>query len=236
MQATTGTSPIAAGIRDGSPFLFVVIPFAMLFGVVATEAGLPLAEVMVMTTLVIAGAAQFAALQLLLEDAALWLVIAGALAVNLRMAMYSASLAPHLGAAPLWQRACAAYLLFDQPYALSMTRFETHPAEPVRDRIGYYFGVAVPVALAWVAATLAGALIGSAIPPELALDFALPITFLALLAPMLRTLAHVAAAGVSVAVALALAGLPAGAGLLVAAVAAMLAGALVETALEGCRR
>ncbi len=233
MSASTTKSAFAAGFRDGLPFLLVALPFAMLFGVLATEAGLPLIQVMAMTTLVIAGAAQFAALQLMLDDAGLWLVVGGALAVNLRMAMYSAALVPYLGAAPLWQRACAAYLLFDQPYALSAVRFEEHPQMTVPERMAYFFGCVVHLVPVWVSGTALGAVLGETIPDTLALDFVLPLTFIALVAPMLKSLAHVVAAVVSVIVALALAGLPAGLGLLIAAALAMLAGALTETWLDG---
>jgi predicted branched-subunit amino acid permease len=71
--------------------------------------------------------------------------------------------------------------------------------------------------------------VGTAIPPAFALDFAIPITFLAMIAPALRTLAHVAAAVVSITAALLLAAMPYGTGLLVAAVLAMATGAGVET-------
>jgi predicted branched-subunit amino acid permease len=74
--------------------------------------------------------------------------------------------------------------------------------------------------------------LGTRIPPAFALDFAVPITFIAMLGPMLRTAAHWVAAAVSVGAALALAFLPYGSGLLVAAVLAMLAGAVTEAAIE----
>jgi hypothetical protein len=67
---------------------------------------------------VIAGASQFAALQLMSENAPTLIVVASALAVNLRMAMYSAALAPHLGPASLKDRALIAYMNVDQSYAL----------------------------------------------------------------------------------------------------------------------
>ena len=216
------------GFRDGAPFVLVVVPFGVLFGVVATEAGLNLAEVMTMTALVIAGAAQFAAVALMQENAPTIIVLATALAVNMRMAMYSAALAPHLGPAPLWQRAIAAYFLVDQTYACSAVTFEAEPEMPLRQKIVYFFGTVSPVCFPWYLATLAGALLGEAIPPEYALDFAVPITFLAITAPMMRTLAHVVAAAVSVAVSLALSFLPYNLWLMIAAVLAMMAGARVE--------
>jgi len=228
MASTGSRSAFWLGVTHGAPFVLVVAPFAVLFGVVGMEAGLNLAEVMGFSVLVIAGASQFAALQLMTDNAPTVIVLATALAVNLRMAMYSASLTPHLGAAPLWKRALIAYLLVDQSYAVGHARYENHPEMPLAEKIAYYFGVVSPIFPLWYVFTLVGALVGQSIPPEYALDFAVPITFLALIAPALRTLAHVAAAGMSVALGLALAGLPYNSGLLVAALGAMVTGAQVE--------
>ncbi|MFN6979895.1 MAG: AzlC family ABC transporter permease, partial [Gemmobacter sp.] len=57
------------GARDALPFLVILVPFALLFGVVGTDAGLSLAQVMGFSIFVIAGASQFAAVQLLAENA-----------------------------------------------------------------------------------------------------------------------------------------------------------------------
>jgi len=216
------------GVRDGAPFVFVVAPFGMLFGVVGTEAGLNLAEVMGFSVLVIAGASQFAALSLMQENAPVVIVLITALAVNLRMAMYSASLTPFLGAAPIWKRAVAAYFLVDQSYAVGVAKFERAPEMTLGQRLAYYFGVVSPICPVWYASTLVGAVLGTQIPESMALDFAVPITFLAIIAPMLRTAAHVAAAFVSVSLALLFGFLPYNLWLLIAAVAAMMTGAEVE--------
>ncbi|EAR50375.1 AzlC family protein [Oceanicola granulosus HTCC2516] len=232
MATSTSNSAFWKGARHGIPFALVVGPFGLLFGVVATEAGLRLVETMSMTLLVVAGASQLTALQLLVEGAGIWMALAGALAVNLRMAMYSAALAPYLGRAPLWQRTLVSYLLFDQTYAMAVAQYETEPGMTVPARVAYFFGVAMLVMPIWVGGTIIGAAVGATIPDEWALDFALPITFLAVVAPMLRTLAHVAAAVTSVIVALLLHDLPPGVGLLLAAACAMVAGALVETLCE----
>lgn len=229
MTKTTLKSPYWEGLRNGLPFVVVVGPFALLFGVVASEAGMALAHVMGFTVMVIAGAAQFAALQMMVENASLGMVLLAALAVNLRMAMYSAALVPYLGSAPLWQRALISYMNFDQTYAASVARYETSPDWNVTQRAQFFFGLSTPIVPVWIAFTLVGAVIGKAIPPEWALDFAVPITFLGLVGPALKTPAHIAAAVVSVVVALALIGLPSGAGLLIAALSAMITGAVVET-------
>lgn len=227
MPASTN-SHFLRGLRDGAPFILVVAPFALLFGVAATEAGLDLAQVMGMSVLVIAGAAQFTALAMMADHAPTIVVLIAALAVNLRMAMYSAALAPWLGRAPLWKRAVAAYVLVDQTYALSALEFERRPEMKTAQRLAYFFGTVTPICPLWYLFTWVGAVFGATIPDGLALDFAVPITFIAIIAPALRTVAHVAAAVVSVGVALALAFLPWNLGLLVAALAAMRAGAVVE--------
>jgi predicted branched-subunit amino acid permease len=216
------------GARDSLPFLIVIVPFGMIFGVLAAEGGWTMAQTLGMSVLVIAGASQFTALQLLEEAAPLAIVIATSLAVNLRMAMYSASLAPYIGAAPPWRRALAAYFLTDQTYGVAIGRYTRQPPLGPGGHIAYFLGCALPVCGPWYLATWAGAAAGAAIPEALALDFAVPVTFIALVAPGLRTLPNLAAAVVSVAVALALSWLPYSLGLLVAALAAMLTGALVE--------
>ncbi|HSG37817.1 MAG TPA: AzlC family ABC transporter permease [Paracoccaceae bacterium] len=228
MTDTTPTKAFLQGLRHSLPFIVVVVPFATLFGVVATEAGLDLIQTMGFTALVIAGAAQFASLQMMQDQAPILMVLLAGLAVNMRMAMYSASLVPYLGKAPLWQRALASYMLFDQSYAVSLDRFETEPKLSIPARIAFFFGVAAPISVLWCGATAIGALVGSAIPASMGLDFALPITFIALIGPMLKSIPHVAAAFVSVVGALALGWMPSGVGLLLAAVLAMLTGALVE--------
>ncbi|PWR01787.1 branched-chain amino acid transporter AzlC [Meridianimarinicoccus roseus] len=218
-------------MRGAAPFILVIAPFGLLFGVIGTEAGLNIAQVMGFTVLVIAGAAQFTAVQLMVDNAPTVIVLATALAVNLRMAMYSASLVPHLGRAPLWQRALVAYGLVDQSYAVSILEFE-RTAMPLPERFAFFMGSFLVISPFWYAATLVGAQVGTAIPDSFALDFAIPITFLALIAPALRTLPHIVAALVSTLAALALAGLPYGTGLLLAAVTAMAAGAATELAME----
>lgn len=228
MTTSSPKSIYLRGILNGAPFVLVVVPFALLFGVAATESGLPMAQVMGFSVLVIAGAAQFAALQLMVDNAPTVMILATSLAVNLRMAMYSAAITPHLGATPLWQRGIIAYFLVDQSYMLSMSYYETHPNLTMPQKLAYFFGVITPVAPLWYLASYLGALVGTAIPPEFALDFAVPITFLAMIAPGLRTRAHMAAAGTSVLLALLLVWMPYGTGLLVAALVAMMVGAEVE--------
>ncbi len=228
MAITTPKSAYLKGIADGAPFILVIIPFATLFGIIATEAGLSVFETLAFSVVVIAGAAQFTALQLLQEEAPTIIVLASALAVNLRMAMYSASLTPWIGGAPLWQRALAAYLTVDQSYVVSIAQYERAPDMSVPQRIAYFMGAVTPVVPLWYFFTFIGALLGAQVPDSWALDFAIPITFLAMIAPMFRTLAHVVAAFVAVIVSLLVAEVPYSMGLIIAGIAGMIAGAQTE--------
>jgi predicted branched-subunit amino acid permease len=232
MQTTTRRAAFWTGVRDGAPFFLVIAPFSLLFGVAATEAGLDVVESLMFSVVVIAGASQFTALQLMVDQAPTFIVLATALAVNMRMAMYSASLTPHLGAAPVWQRALVAYFLVDATYACAITRFEREPDWSLPDKVAYFMGAVLPVCPVWYILTIVGALIGRGMPDWLALDFAVPICFLAMIAPMLRTVPHLAAALASIVLSLLLAGVPYGLGLLIAAALAMAVGAQTELWVE----
>ncbi|CUH75093.1 AzlC family ABC transporter permease [Tropicibacter naphthalenivorans] len=216
------------GVRDGIPFLMVIAPFGTLFGVIATEAGLNVFETLGFSVVVIAGAAQFTAIQLMSENTPVVVVLVSALAVNLRMAMYSASITPHLGPLPLWKRAFVAYFLVDQTYAGAALEYEKRPDMGLAEKFSYFMGIAMPICPPWYVFTLLGAYVGEAIPAELGLDFALPIAFIAMIAPALRTGAHRAAALTATLAALGCAWLPWNLGLIVAALAGMVVGAEVE--------
>lgn len=220
------------GFKTGLPFLIVIIPFGLLFGVVATEAGLDIFQTMAMTVLVIAGASQFAAAQLIAEQAPIAIVVITGLAVNLRMAMYSASIAPHIGKATHWKKILLAYFLIDQSYAASFQKFEDTPSMNVNDKLAFFFGTMTTIAPSWYLATYFGSIFGSKIPADYALDFAVPITFIALVAPFLRSLPHLAAASVSVIVSLLLVWMPLNLWLLIAALLAMITGAAIEKRIE----
>ena len=234
MPSAASISPARAfrmGTVASMPVWLAVGPFGAIFGAVATASGLDLVQTMGMTMVVAAGASQMAALQLMNDGAPALLAILTGAVVNLRMAMYSAALATAWPGAPLRTRALAAFFLHDQAFALSMRRYAEQPADPLPVRLGFYFGVGVSTILLWFAATLIGALFGAQVPPSWGLEFAVPITFIAVTAPLLRNLAHVAAALVAAVLSLVAAPLPFGLGLVVAAAAAIATGVTVEKAM-----
>jgi predicted branched-subunit amino acid permease len=228
MSISTVKSPFREGLFKGLPFTLVGVPFAVLFGLVATEAGMSVAQVLSFSAVVFAGASQLTALQMMNEAAPVLVVIAAAMAVNMRMAMYSASLQPHLGAAPLWQRALIAYINVDVSYAISIQKFEDTPQMRLSDKVAYFVGTIIVMAPLWVLGSYIGAKAGDALPETIALDFAMPILFLALVAPMVKTLAHLGAAVTSIIAAMVFSFLPSGIGILFAAFLAMAVGAEIE--------
>lgn len=220
------------GMRHGLPFMLVVVPFSMLFGVTGTEAGLTAVQTIAFSFLVIAGASQFAAVAQMTDAVPIAVVVLTALAVNMRMAMYSAALAPHLRGLGLSRRLFLAYALVDQSYMLSALEYDRRTDMTVTDRYIYFMGTFLPIGALWYAGSVIGAYVGAAIPEGFALDFVMPLTFLGLVAPAIRTWAHAAAALTSILLALALRDVPYGMGLILAALAAIAVGAVVETRLE----
>ncbi|GLQ35866.1 branched-chain amino acid transporter AzlC [Amylibacter marinus] len=220
------------GLRDTVPFLLIIIPFGLLWGVVGSEAGFDLTAVIAMSLIVVAGAAQFTATSLMVEQSPLFITVLAALAVNLRMVMYSAALAPHLGGQRLGMRLLTSYFMVDQNFALSIKKFEDAPEMKGAEKAQYYLGSATLLVIGWVIASVCGAVFGATIPDYFALDFAIPICFIALSAPLMRSLPHFVAAVVSVIGALMFVNMPYSSGLLLASVIAMIAGVQTEMFLK----
>ncbi len=224
----TPRSAFWRGYRDCAPFILIVVPYSMLFGVVAREAGLDLLQTMSMTVIVIAGASQFTAVALLQDQAPVFIALLAALAVNLRMAMYSAALVPHVGHTRLGVRALMAYLMVDQAFAVAVRTYEERPDMTPAIKVAYYFGCMALICPFWYGCTFLGAVLGQAIPPAFSLDFAVPVCFIALTAPLLRSASHIVAAFVAALASVAFAWVPWSLGLIIAAGFGILAGGQAE--------
>lgn len=220
-----------AGVRAASPVLLGVFPFGLVTGVAMAAGGIPPLEAIAMSVVVFAGASQLAATQLLGAAAPVAVVLLTALFINLRFVMYSASMRAHLAGLPFRWRLGLGYILSDNAYALCITRYTQHPEEAGKH--WYCLGVALPIWMAWQGATVLGVLAGAAVPQTWQLDFAAPLAFVAMSVPLLRDRAMVAAAlaaGITVVLAYAM---PMRLGLVLAAVAGISAGLLVERKTTG---
>jgi len=213
-----------AGVRAELPLLAGVAPFGLAYGVYAVESGLSAALAQCMSWMVFAGASQFVGTQLIAQGAPAAVIVLAVALVNLRHMLYSASVAPHVDhLAPRW-RWLLGYLLTDEAYAVAMDRYRRK--EPARDAHFYFFGAALALWVCWQVSTAAGVFVGTAVPGSWQLDFALPLTFLAIVVPAIRDRPALAAAALAGGIAVAGHDWPYGTGLLAAA-AAGIAGALL---------
>lgn len=219
------TTDFRRGFRDVSPLLLGIGPFGLVVGVAAANAGLDPLLAVGMSVLVFAGAAQLAALELIRVDAPMAVVVSTAAIINLRMLMYSASIAPYFRTLEGRLKAGLSYVLTDQAYALSIARFK---AGTDMHRPSYYLGVALPIWALWQASTLAGVLLGTGVPESWGLEFAVPLVFLALLVPAVEDRETALAAGVGGSVAVLAAGLPLNLGLPTGATVGIVAGVIAE--------
>lgn len=213
------------GVRALLPMHLGVMPFGVIFGVVALQSGIPPLAAVLMSSIVFAGSAQFLLAQLVGAGAPALLSVGAVGLINLRHALYSASVAPILAALPRRWKLLLAYLLTDEAYAAAIPHLLEHPRSPVAHWV--LFGTGFALWAGWQLATLAGVLAGGLLPPDLGLDFALPLTFIAIVVPLIDNRARLVAALAAGAVAVLLAGLPYKTGLFAAAFAGLAAGALV---------
>jgi len=217
---------LLGGAAAVAPLLVGVAPFGVMYGALALRSGIAPGAAMAMSSLVFAGSAQFVLAQLAGAGAPALVLVTTVALVNLRHALYSASVAPALAHLPRRWKAVLAYLLTDEAYAAAIARLGPGSA-PGAHRHWFLFGAGFTLWASWQVSTAAGVLLGASLPASLQLDFALPLTFIAIVVPMIRSRAALAAALVSAAVALAGAGWPHNLGLLAAAVCGIAAGALL---------
>lgn len=202
-----------------------VIPFGMIYGALALSQGLNPAAALAMSTILFAGSAQFLFCQLFGVGAPGLVIVAEVGLLNLRHALYSAALAPQIAHLPWRWKLALAYLLTDEAYA-TIARREASGAVSGLHPHRHWFSLGAGLGLwgSWQLSTAVGVLLGARLPADWPLDFALPLTFIAIVVPLIRNRTLLAVAAVSGCVALLLAGLPFKLGLLVAALAGMTIG------------
>ena len=214
------------GARAELPILLGVAPFGLIFGALALSARLTPAQAQAMSSIVFAGSAQFIAAQLMGAGASGAVILLVVFVVNLRHALYSASVAPYLGQLSAGWKAVLAYLLTDEAYAVTIMRFRRVDGSPHRH--WYALGAGLTLWVCWQISTALGIFVGAQIPQTWPLSFALPLTFIALVVPALRDRASLVAAIVAALVGLLAAGFPYKTGLVVAALVGIVAGMTIE--------
>ena len=166
------------------------------------------------------------ALQLLHTGVVPMAIVVTALVINLRFIMYSASLAPHLHHLPRRWTWPLSYMLSDQSYALSSLKLSSGELGPFAHH--YYAGTAIAMWLTWQLSVLAGVYLGASIPETWSLSFAIPLSFLALLVPGIRSAASLGAASIGGLIAVLAVNMPYNLGLVTASIGGVMAGLLIE--------
>ena len=215
-----------AGVRAELPLLMGVVPFGMIYGVLALNAGLVPASAQMMSSIIFAGSAQFITAQLVREAVPGLVIVLTIGVVNLRHILYSASIAPYVRSLPMRWKLLLSYLLTDEAYAVTILNYEKENVTPS----GHWFflGAGLTLWTSWQISTAAGILLGTTLPESWPLDFALPITFIALIVPVLKDRPAIAASLTAGTVALFTYGLPYKLGLMIAGLLGILVGALLE--------
>ncbi len=190
-------------LLDSAGIAVSAVGFALVYGLAAREAGYTLVEASAMSVFAFAGAAQFAAVGYVAQGLPWLPIVVLTFFLNARHLLYSASLAPRLRSVPFLQRAAMAHVLTDEAFALAATHF--HRLGRV-DVLGYWIAGVVAVFIPWNLATIAGYLLGSAIPDPSAfgLDVVFPAAMAGLAVGLMTGRREVVAAGSGAAIGVAL--------------------------------
>ena len=216
------------GLKAVSPLLIGILPFALITGSIAVSKGLTVDASIGFSLFIFAGASQLAALELIGNQAPFLIIILTVFMVNLRFLIYSAAIAPYFSHLPLRWKWLTGYLLSDQAFVVSHNRYEAEPKAPHRRY--YYLGVGMGLWGTWQIGSVIGIFVGAGIPPSLNLDFAVPLSFIALLVPNMKDKASLAAGLSSAICVLLFASLPMNLGFILAVFVGIGTGVLVSRA------
>jgi 4-azaleucine resistance transporter AzlC len=194
----------------------------MIYGILALGAGLSPFDAQAMSSVVFAGASQFMTAKLVSAATPGLVIILTGFVMNLRHVLYSASLAPYTKHLPPAWKATLAYLLTDEAYAVSIVHYQ-RPGE-ITHKHWFVLGAGLALWSCWQLSTALGIFLGAQIPAAWGLDFALPLTFIALVVPGLKDRPGVITAGVASVAALLFFGLPFKLGLMAATFLAIACG------------
>ena len=225
----TSRSEFLAGIKGELPLLLGVMPYGMIYGVLALKAGLPADVAQAMSFIVFAGSSQLIGTPLIAGGSPLIVIVLTTFVVNLRHALYSASMAPYIKHLPARWKWLLAYLLTDEAYAIAIARYSRPDAALSSNKHWYYFGAGLTLWSSWQISTLIGIQVGQLIPDNWGLDFTLALTFIALVVPRLKDRASAGAAIAASFVAIVGAALPYKLGLMGAALIGITVGMVIES-------
>jgi 4-azaleucine resistance transporter AzlC len=224
-RASSNLAEFTAGVVAQLPILLGVVPFGLIFGALAVRAGIPPLIAQGFSLLIFAGSSQFIAVGLVADGTPPIVVVFTILVVNLRHMLYSANLGPYLADLPRRWKLGLSWLLTDEAFALASVRYQKQAGPNTH---WYMLGTGLALWISWQASTAIGITLGTQIPERWTLEFALPLIFMALIAPTLVDRSTWAAALGAGVVALALVGLPFKLNLVIAVIVGVTLGLALE--------
>ena len=166
------------GVIDVSPLMIPVIPFGLIFGILAIDIGFSPIATMGMSLIIFGGASQIILLQLFSGGASSLVIISSVGAVNSRHLLYGAVVSEHVSDLKLIWKIIISYFLIDQAFARSNDYLKKSTE---KNKFFHLIGGGVTCWVIWQSTTFLGIILGAAIPEKLGLSFAVPLTFLAIL-------------------------------------------------------
>lgn len=197
------------------PVITGVIPFGAVMGTVCAEANLSFFQSITMNVFVFAGASQLAAVDLMTKHGASVVVVVTGLVINLRFLLYSAAMSPVVQKSSFLVKFFCAHSLTDQSYAVMSAQEDKF--QNSQEAVQFYLGSAVCMLMTWHLSVIAGFGFGNFAPASIALDYAVPLSFVALVVPTIKNKKYLVVAIFSSVVSLALHRLPYRLGLIVTA-------------------
>jgi 4-azaleucine resistance transporter AzlC len=227
MSDNTRSSELSAGARDTLPMLVGAAPFAIIFGSLTPSAHLALWQGQLMSLSVFAGSSQFIGVGLMASAAGMLVIWLATFIVNLRHTLYAATLLPHVRHLPFRWRWLLGFLLTDETFAIVNSHYIRRPGNAMAH--WYFLGSGLAMYVNWQCWTLIGLIFGAAFPQlqSMGLDYAMVVTFIAIVVPQLAKAPQLAAAITAGAVAYLLRGLPYKLGLMAATAAGVAVGMLL---------
>jgi len=229
----TPSSEFWAGARDTIPVIVGAIPFGIIFGALAVNAGLSVAATLGMSLLVFAGSSQFVAAGLVTQGAGILVIVVTTFVVNLRHALYSASLGPYLSKLSQRWLMPLGFWLTDETFAVVVQRYARDDGSPHKH--WYHLGSSVAMYSNWQLCTVIGIVAGTQLQglADWGLEFAMVVTFIGIVIPLLKNVPMVLCAVVAGAVSFLLRDWPNQVGLMLGALAGIGIAMLFDVGGEG---
>ncbi len=176
------------GMLEILPLLIPVVPFGIIIGVIGIELGFNPLMVYVSSLIVFSGSAQIVLFQLISGGASPIVILTSVGVTNSRHFLYGAVLSEYLEDLSSSWKAFLSYFLVDQSFAISLKFFKKN--KNLKNKHYYLFGSGFALWLVWQISSLIGIFLGSIVPEELGLTFAIPLTFLSLIINDFRKFDH----------------------------------------------